>query len=98
MVLVTTLVLSGCAERPVNPERVSIYSDSFIPPSLEIKIGTPVIWTNVDQKSNHQVRSITFNSQELSYGQTFTYTFTVRGVYDYWCGVDSTLVGKITVK
>ena len=72
---------------------------------LTIESGDTVIWTWTS--ANHTVENVpgssveTFNSGLLGpLGSTFSYTFTVVGTNDYFCGVHgaSSMSGTITVE
>jgi plastocyanin len=45
----------------------------------------------------HQIKSATFNSSPLSQGQTFQFTFSSVGSYDYSCAIHPSMLGKIIV-
>jgi plastocyanin len=68
---------------------VRIRDNHFDPELLSIKAGTTVIWKNEDQVT-HTVTHLSpnnekqyFDSGALGSGQTFTYTFTTPGRYNY---------------
>jgi plastocyanin len=86
--------------QPVQSESlsasVSIKNFAFNPTPLTIKVGTTVIWTNNDS-APHQIKSDVFNSATLNNGQTFEFTFSVAGEYDYICSVHPSMKGKIIV-
>jgi len=76
---------------------------SFNPASLTVGRGTIVTWINRDFVA-HTVTSGTeqnptnlFDSHELSHMQSFSYTFTTPGVYQYYCDIHPGMVGTITV-
>jgi plastocyanin len=82
---------------------VIISGYSFHPASLTVGRGTTVAWTNMDFVA-HTVTSGTeqnptnlFDSHELSNMQSFSYTFTTPGVYQYFCDIHPGMVGTITV-
>ena len=79
---------------------------SFAPATLSIVIGVnnTVEWINNDT-SAHTVTSKTvpagatsFDSGNLAKGNVFTYTFTVPGVYTYYCKYHSWMVANLTVE
>jgi len=75
---------------------VSIKNFAFNPTPLTIKVGTTVIWTNNDSMP-HQIKSTTFNSATLNNGQTFSFTFSTAGQYNYSCAIHPSMLGKIIV-
>jgi plastocyanin len=85
---------------------VTASNDWFSPENMTVVIGVnaTVTWTN-DDTSIHTVTSTTvptgvapFDSGYLNQGQTFTYTFTKPGVYEYHCTIHPWMVGFVTVK
>ena len=78
---------------------------TFSPQNVTVVIGSnnTVQWTNNDV-TIHSVTSITgdpttFNSGPISPGGKYQYTFTVPGVYKYYCTFHPTWMhGQITVK
>ena len=75
---------------------VTIQNFSFNPATLTIKVGTTVTWTNADPMP-HQIKSNTFNSAALNSGETFQFTFSSVGSYDYSCAIHPSMKGKIIV-
>jgi amicyanin len=71
---------------------------SFGPPSLTITAGDTVTWTNLDA-ALHSVTSVNgaFDSGEFGEGETFSFTFTTPGTYDYLCTPHPQMTGQIVV-
>jgi plastocyanin len=72
---------------------VYINSMSFGPRTLKVKAGTTVIWTNHDVTSH----TVTFddgsvNSGELKPGDSYEFTFTTPGTYNYHCSMHPELM------
>lgn len=82
---------------PGNQKTVNISNFSFQPTPLDIPVGTTVVWTNNDSVM-HQIKSDTFNSQPLSQGDTFSFTFQTAGTYDYSCAIHPSMKGQIVVQ
>jgi len=87
------------AAAPVN---IDVQGFKF-PPSMDVPIGTTVTWTNKDSVA-HTVTSGArptkdgkFDGQ-LAAGSTFSFTFATAGTYQYFCTVNSSMNGTITVK
>ncbi len=76
---------------------ISIENFTFNPTPLTIKKGSTVTWTN-DDPAPHQIKSTTFNSNQLFTGQTFSFTFDTVGTYDYSCAIHPSMLGKIVVE
>ncbi len=76
---------------------VNIQNFTFNPGTLTVKKGTTVTWTNNDP-AQHQIKSATFNSGQLSKGQSFSFTFSDAGTFDYSCAIHPSMLGKIIVE
>ena len=65
---------------------VNIKNLEFGPKSLRVKIGTKVTWTN-QEGVPHTVNADngSFESGNLTNGQSFSYTFDKPGTYRYYC-------------
>jgi plastocyanin len=72
----------------------------FDPAQLTVKIGTTVTWKVVGQ-STHDLaaRDGSFVDRTMSFGQTFSFTFTRAGRYAYVCmqHEGDGMVGEVTV-
>jgi plastocyanin len=70
-------------------------------PTLTVKVGTTVKWTNYDAVVHNvavQRGPVTFTSPDLNQGATYAYTFTKPGVYHYLCTFHpASMVGTVTV-
>ena len=82
-----------------NTVDISLKSFKFVPVDVDIKVGDTVVWTNRDSAS-HTVTSSdgTLDSDELVQGDTYSYTFTKPGKYDYNCGIHPSMRGSVTVQ
>ena len=73
----------------------------FLPDAITVVLGVnnTVVWTNNDG-SPHTVTANNgaFESGNLAPGQTFSFTFTAPGVYQYHCTYHPWMVGAVTVK
>jgi len=79
-----------------QPASVGISNFSFNPKKLTVKIGTTVTWTN-DDPAPHTIAFADFTSQTLNTGDTYSYTFTQAGTYDYYCSIHPSMKGQIIV-
>jgi len=72
---------------------------AFVPATLSIPAGTVVTWRNNDS-SAHTVTALenSFESGTLSNGGTFSFTFTQKGTYEYYCRLHPSMTGKIIVE
>jgi plastocyanin len=96
-------VLSGCTQQqsppPTAGNTIAIKNFAFSPSTITVKVGANVTWTNEDSAS-HQVKEDNglFLSSVLGNGQSFTYTFTTTGIYNYTCNIHSSMHGKVIVE
>jgi plastocyanin len=77
---------------------VQISDFMFDPPVVEVPVGTTVTWRLV--QGYHTVVSADFllNSPILeNVGDTYSFTFTEKGVYDYICGIHPFMMGQVRV-
>jgi plastocyanin len=85
------------SQTTIASNSVSIENFSFNPAALTIETGTTVTWTNNDS-AIHNLKSAQFNSAVLNTGDTFKFTFTSSGTYNYSCGLHPTMTGAIIVQ
>jgi plastocyanin len=87
-----------------NGNSLAQNSGFYIPLNAVVKVGTLVIWVN-DDVVGHTVQSQDefgnviglFNSDLLTTGQRFAYTFDEEGIYNYFCTIHPWRVGTVTV-
>jgi amicyanin len=80
---------------------VDIMNYAYSPANLTISVGDTVVWTNHDAAPHNVVISdgpVKFTSPTLETGDTFTYTFTVAGTYDYYCSIHPDMQASVTVE
>lgn len=72
--------------------------ESYDPISIEVDPGTTVTWTN-DDMMIHTVTDVkkTFDSEFISAGKTWQYTFEKPGTYDYLCTLHPWMKGIVNV-
>jgi amicyanin len=87
------------ASTPVtNVTQVTIANFAYAPSNIQVSAGTTVTWTNHDSAPH----TVTFkngmkDSGWLRQGQSFSYTFTTPGTFDYYCTVHPNMVSRVTV-
>ena len=81
----------------VAANSVAIQNFAFSPATLTVKKGATVTWVNQDS-ANHTIKSDIFNSPSLAQGDTFKFTFTNKGSFDYICSIHPTMQGNIIVE
>lgn len=86
------------ATAPVKVTKtINIQNFAFSPASFTVKKGTKVVWTNNDS-APHQIKSALFNSDSLSKGQTYSFTFDNVGAFPYICAIHPSMQGTIIVE
>ncbi len=70
--------------------------NGFVPPSLTVKKGTLITWTNTDS-SLHSIVGDGWQSQELKYQDSYQKVFSTVGSYSYHCGIYPVMTGTINV-
>lgn len=94
------LLVSGSAARAQDAgTRIEIRAHGFGVPELAVPIGTTVTWINHDDDA-HTVTSTTntFRSPGLDTDDTYSYTFTKPGTYEYFCTLHPLMTGKVVVR
>lgn len=80
---------------------VVIKDHKFTPDNLTIQSGDKVTWTNQDQDPHNIMDKATpkeFHSAALDTKDSYSFTFTKAGTYDYFCTFHPTMLGKIVVQ
>lgn len=93
----TTVKITPSIEATVASNTVDIKNFSFNPPTLKVKKGTVITWTNNDSVA-HQINSTTFGSDALTTGQSYSFTFNDGGTFDYKCSIHPSMKGTIIVE
>ncbi|WP_086661425.1 cupredoxin domain-containing protein [Lentzea kentuckyensis] len=75
---------------------IPIAQYQYQPASMTVRVGDVVTWTNQDQ-APHDVAAGTFRSPMLSTGQSWSYTFTQPGTFDYVCSIHPDMRARIVV-
>ncbi len=90
-----------CAHAGAAEElKVKIDNFTFEPEVLIVKAGTTVTWTNVDDIP-HTVASKTpkqFKSKALDTDDSFSFTFTEPGTFEYFCSLHPHMTATIKVE
>lgn len=76
---------------------VSIKSSGFDPAELRVKLHDQVTWTNNDSK-NHKVAGSDWGKVTIGPGERYTKAFEKAGTFEYSCGLQPELKGKIIVE
>jgi len=88
------------SQQPTGPTKSATIEDGkFVPDKLEITQGTTVTWTNKGQKVHNLAQPFrNWKSQDLSPGQSYTWTFTQTGTYDLICSHHPKMKLTVVVK
>ena len=83
---------------PVATDSVAIKNFAFSPVTVTVRAGTTITWTNGDQDA-HTVTATggVFKSPTLNTGDTYRYTFTKPGRYDYLCTIHPFMTATVVV-
>ena len=86
------------AGAPVASNTAMIQNFAFAPPSIAVKVGATLTWTNADEDP-HTVAATggAFRSPTLTSGATFSYTFTTAGTFDYVCTIHPFMHATVVV-
>ena len=83
-----------------TPNAVTIDNFFFTPGTITVKTGTTVTWTNRDDiphgiaSSNNAFKK----SAALDTDESYSFTFTAPGAYQYFCYLHPKMVGSIVVE
>jgi plastocyanin len=78
---------------------VMIDNFTFSPKELTVAVGTTVKWVNHDDIPHTVVNADKlFRSKALDTDDSYSFTFTSAGSFDYFCGLHPHMVGKVIVK
>ncbi|MEB0041827.1 MULTISPECIES: cupredoxin family copper-binding protein [unclassified Pseudomonas] len=96
-ILALTCVLTSI---PTSAQDVQIDIKTFLysPKDLTVPAGTTVTWINDDQVP-HTIVGVdkAFHSAALDTGDQYSYTFKVRGVFEYFCTLHPQMIGRVVV-
>ncbi len=98
-------MMGGYQQNPAKPgtpvtgvTHMNMQNFAYQMANIQVRVGTTVTWTNQDNVPH----SITFkngmkDSGLLYQGQSFSYTFSTPGTYQYYCTVHPYMVATVTV-
>ena len=85
-----------------NEKTVEVKIDNFTfsPKTLTVAPGTTVKWTNRDDIPHTVVSDdkATFKSKLLDTDDSFSFTFSKPGTYDYFCSLHPHMTAKVVVQ
>jgi plastocyanin len=78
---------------------ITIDNFTFTPKELTVAVGTTVKWVNHDDIPHTVVeKKTTFRSKALDTDDSYSFTFTSAGTFDYFCGLHPHMVGQVIVR
>ena len=92
-VLASQISAARCADVTVN-----IDNFTFTPAALTVKVGTTVTWKNQDDIPHTVVSAGKFKSKALDTDDSYTFTFSAPGDYEYFCSLHPHMTGMIKVE
>lgn len=109
-IMVFSLLAAGCTSSSTTlppgmlngtQNAIIIKNFAFSPSALTIKAGRSVTWVNQDDV-NHTVVSdpgtpVAFRSSNITFGGSYTFTFSKPGTYSYHCTIHPSMTGSVTV-
>jgi plastocyanin len=96
----SAVVLPGWADNAAQGAAVSIDNFTFGPQTLTVKAGTTVTWTNKDDIP-HGIASANnafTKSKALDTDDSYSFTFTTPGTYQYFCYIHPHMTGTVVVE
>lgn len=90
---------AGIAEAQPGGAAVRIVDFAFEPASVTVPVGGRVTWTHAGM-APHTVTASggAFNSDRLTAGQTFSFTFPTAGSFAYNCEIHPRMMGTVVVQ
>jgi len=96
LLVLGVVAVSGCTSQ--SGSTVTIQNSSFVPATLNVTVGTTVMWINKANATQNVVSdSGLFNSGNLTNGMSYNYTFNQSGTYPYHSSVNPSMTGSIIV-
>jgi len=80
--------------------QVKIDNFTFAPATVTVAAGATVQWVNRDDIPHTIVSDdkTTFKSKALDTDDSYSYTFTKAGTYNYFCSIHPKMTGKVVVQ
>ena len=92
-----TVTAQDATKKDAN--EITIDNFTFTPKELTVAVGTTVKWLNHDDIPHTIVeKKTTFRSKALDTDDSYSFTFTSAGTFDYFCGLHPHMVGQVIVK
>ena len=89
LILCLTAVASGgkpAAAAGAKAKTITIQDLKYDPPKITVKVGQTIQWVNKDDHDHTVIaKDKSFESDSLSNGESFKFTFKKAGKYEYYC-------------
>ncbi|HSH55515.1 MAG TPA: cupredoxin family copper-binding protein [Candidatus Limnocylindrales bacterium] len=90
------------ANQEVATKDVEIKGYAFTPAAIKVKVGDTVTWTNQDSVEHNVIATkadpAAPNGPLIGKGETYSFTFTKAGTYEYYCSPHPHMKGTIVVE
>lgn len=97
--VIGALLAFGAVAAQDATDVITIDNFTFSPKELTVAVGTTIKWVNRDDIPHTVVeKKTTFRSKALDTDDSYSYTFTSAGTFDYFCGLHPHMVGQIIAK
>ena len=87
---------AGAATSGPSTRNVQIGDLFFSPPTLDLRVGDTVVWTN-GGRAPHTATSSSFDSGRLATGGTFRWTAPSAGTITYGCTLHPEMTGRLRI-
>ena len=95
----TPAMFAASSEAGSAPVEIAIDNFSFTPPTVTVKAGRPITWTNRDDIPHTVVSSdFVFKSKSLDTDDKFSVTLTKPGTYTYFCSLHPKMTAQVIVR
>lgn len=95
-------VPAAASLRPATIKVVTINNFAFSPMTVTVTAGTTVMWVNmqtgVPHTSTSNATPPVWDSGTLQPGQSFSFTFTTKGIFRYHCSIHHFMHGTVIVR
>ena len=100
LVVLGVVSVSGCtSSEESKADKVIIQNSAFIPPTLNVTVGSTVTWVNQNPDPQDIVSDARiFDSGTLLNGQSYNYTFNETGSYHYHSSIHPDMKGTVVVR
>jgi plastocyanin len=86
-------------EAATNAVAVDIKDFAYVPPTIEVAVGTTVTWTNSDSAPHTATQDGGgFQSDRLNQGESYSFTFDTAGTFAYHCEFHPNMSGTVVVQ